>query len=196
MKELWDSPRSANPPRMLLQDASTGYWTLMDSNAELDYLKLLIRRGKQPMIKYLNKHLRHAIADARFGRRRETSMTKKHTMALLEDFKQKLIPTESSSESQPDRTNGIVFHRSVSLLRMNAPTIKLLRSATTLLRPASAPHYLSTGSRVWAASGTGERFYGRWEGARVVEVMDNGLIEVVYDKDGMKQRTVSPGGRV
>ncbi|KAL3935807.1 MAG: hypothetical protein SGBAC_008744 [Bacillariaceae sp.] len=192
IQEQWDIPRSSNPPRMLLQDAATGYWTLMQDTTASEYLQRLILRRTQPLIQQLDKYLLQAMADTRFGRRRETSMAKYQTIALLEDLEARLISTSSSSKSETSKGAAVSFLRSKSLLHQTTPTTMFPRSPSKLLRPESSPHYLSPGSRVWAASGTGAMWHGSWDAARVVEKMDNGLIKVVYDKDGMKQRSLSP----
>eukprot|EP00526_Cylindrotheca_closterium_P002077 CAMPEP_0113618270 /NCGR_PEP_ID=MMETSP0017_2-20120614/9243_1 /TAXON_ID=2856 /ORGANISM="Cylindrotheca closterium" /LENGTH=1121 /DNA_ID=CAMNT_0000527759 /DNA_START=13 /DNA_END=3378 /DNA_ORIENTATION=+ /assembly_acc=CAM_ASM_000147 len=193
IQEQWDTPRLSNPPRMLLQDAATGYWTVMKDAATFEYLQRLILRRQQPLIQYIDKYLLQAMADARFGRRRETAMAKYQTMALLEDLQGRFVSTLSLPKGETGRNVPASFLRSKSLLHPTSSTTAVgLRSPTKLLRPTSTPHYLSPGSRVWAASGTGAIWHGSWEAARVVEKLDNGLIKVVYDKDGMKQRSLAP----
>ncbi|CAJ1934728.1 unnamed protein product [Cylindrotheca closterium] len=192
IREQWDTPRSANPPRMLLQDAATGYWTLMNDAAALEHLQRLILRRQQPLLQHLDKHLLQALADARFGRRRETSMAKYQTIALLEDLQARFLSPPSSPKGVLSKNAVATFSPSKSLLHPTSSTTAALRSPSNLLRPKSTPHYLSTGSRVWAASGAGAIWHGSWEAARVVEKLDNGLIKVVYDKDGMKQRSLAP----
>jgi len=156
-------------------------------------LQRLILRRQQPVLQHVDKYLLQALADSRFGRRRETSMAKYQTVALLKDLEKKLISTSPAFKQEAiTGAHGPFFSRSNTPLHPINSSASQLRSPTKLLHQESIPHYLTPGSRVWAATFTDPRWHGRWEAARVIEQLEDGLIKVVYHNDGMQERLLAP----
>lgn len=184
----WQSSK-INPPRMLLQDPATGYWSLSDAYDVT--LQRMVVRKQNPLLNQLDTHLSQVLANARFGRRRDTVMARRFATKIVSDW-QTVVFSNLKKESIVTREGVSPRITFTSLPKANLGSTlgkSLKRSPTRLLHDnSSIRDYLSPGSRVWAASVNGDSWQGRWESATILEKLENDFVRVVYSKNGVKQR--------
>jgi ectoine hydroxylase-related dioxygenase (phytanoyl-CoA dioxygenase family) len=187
----WQHNQSASP-RMLLQDQATGYWTALSTPDTIGAMKKMVVKLKNPLLDKLDTVLLQMLADARFGRQRNTIMSTVYGAQLLLDWQQNLFSDLVALDGYS--TNPISQSTSAVLpvVRRFSPVPKkyivLNSSQKTLPRVDPPAGTLFVGSRVWAATiADGE---GRWESAKIL-TLDDGLIRVEYTRDGVSERTLS-----
>lgn len=184
---IWKEWQQGNaPPRFLLQDFATGDW--IESDTPKAILKEMILQDQRPLLRKLNTHLLQALANARFGRQRQTAMARIFDTQFVQDWQQILLwsdsiyaSSKSSSTTNRPKLSWKSMNSLATLERMNK---KLSKSPSQIL-------YKDTYERVWAASVGSDGGEGRWEQAKVIS-KDNDIVRVQYAKNGVTERDLSP----
>jgi ectoine hydroxylase-related dioxygenase (phytanoyl-CoA dioxygenase family) len=185
----WQAQNKANPLRMLLQDAATGYWTLMPDTK--DILKRMVLKLRNPLLEKVDTHLLQVLANARFGRRRDTVMAQRFEKQMVQHWQHVFFSSLMEEQAAKPKATLLMWNEVIPQSKaklITRMTKALGRTPSPLLHDSSIPHYLSPGSRVWAASTIGDSWEGRWESAKIIQETGDGFVRVVYDKNGVKQR--------
>jgi hypothetical protein len=174
--------RQGVTPRFLQQDWQTGYWTIMSPLAISDFINNQIHARKHPLIARLDKHLKTALADARFGVKRDLIMTRRFTTSVILHLQTILYSNVNSQELSLPRTTS---HRSKNpLLPRSFLTQKLSTALKTIKTPSNFPSRKSKGSLVWFQEG--QRVlapianFGAYAEAIVGRTLSDGIVVVQH----------------
>jgi len=202
-REIVDDLQQSSGARFLLQDYATGAWKIMSHSKAVEETRRAIVMRTKPLVGHLATHLKHRLADHRFGLARETVWAKRfgpafvaHWMALLfredataTDFVMKaleqppILLTSTPEESFPTET---LFRRGKSTV----PQVVSRRESTKYIRQPSA---IVKGTAKDSARRTGminDDLYSLQVGELVwVDYEDNDwyqaeLVELVEDENG------------
>eukprot|EP00980_Cylindrotheca_fusiformis_P017555 scaffold5507_cov103-Cylindrotheca_fusiformis.AAC.2 len=84
-----------SPPRMLYQDPWTGYWTVLSNNSTTtiiqDRLQQMIVKQQSPLYQTLDTHLLQVLANARFGRSRDTIMAQRFEIQWVQYWQEQIL---------------------------------------------------------------------------------------------------------
>lgn len=98
------------PGRFLQQDHVTGYWMQMDASQVQSYLQRQVYAREFSWVGKLDDHLKQVLADARFGKTRETALSRRFTPALVEHWQSILY---RSLKANDDSSTSCAAHQLV-----------------------------------------------------------------------------------
>ena len=199
-REIVDELQQSSGARFLLQDYATGAWKIMSQSKAVEETRRAIVMRAKPLVGHLATHLKHRLADHRFGLARETVWAKSfgpaivaHWMALLfredtttTDFVKALEQPHFLLTSTPEE--GVPTEIWLRRLKSTVPQVVSRRESTKYIRQPSAIVQGTASDSARRTSKINDDLYSLQAG-ELVWVEDNDwyqaeLVELVEDEEG------------
>ena len=172
-------------PRFLLQDPFTGYWGIMPKLDALHETRRSVLMKQKPLLGYLARHLKHVLADARFGVTRDTVMSKKYIPLFVSKWDTLLLGPQEVAEEVGHKDTAEKAELNRIVLLQTSPLVNF----TSKLSPKHGDRHRFGAQKAQTSFAVGHCVWvyeedNKWYQAHIHFILENGMYEVKYAVGG------------